>query len=72
MARQPNKPKGGNNEKYIISKNLNIMNEESELTTFMNRRGSSNIDLTSMNNQLLTALKNWEISEEEIALIVTP
>jgi len=30
-----------------------------------NRRGSSNIDLTVVNNQLLRALKNWEISEEE-------
>jgi hypothetical protein len=27
--------------------------------------GSSNIDLTNVNNQLLTALKNWKISEEE-------
>jgi hypothetical protein len=44
-------------EEYIISKNLNIMNEASELTTFQNRRGSSNIDLTIVNNQLLTALK---------------
>jgi len=46
-------------EEYIISKNLNIMNEESEPTTFQIRRGSSNIDLTIVNNQLLTALKNW-------------
>jgi hypothetical protein len=45
-------------EDYIISKNLNIMNEESELTTFQNRRGNSNIDLTIVNNELLTALKN--------------
>jgi hypothetical protein len=41
------------------------MNEGSEMTTFQNRRGSSNIDLTIVNNQLLKALKNWEISEEE-------
>jgi hypothetical protein len=41
------------------------MNEESEMTTFQNRRGSSNIDLTIVDNQLLTALKNWKISEEE-------
>jgi hypothetical protein len=41
------------------------MNEESEQTTFQNRRGSSNIDLTIVNNHLLNALKNWEISEEE-------
>jgi exonuclease III len=41
------------------------MNEESEQTTFQNRRGSSNIDLIIVNNHLLNALKNWEISEEE-------
>lgn len=41
------------------------MNEESELTTFQHRRGSSNIDLTIVNKQLLKALQNWEISEEE-------
>jgi hypothetical protein len=49
-------------EEYIISKGLHIMNEESEQTTFQNRIGSSNIDLTIVNNQLLNALKNWEIS----------
>ena len=41
------------------------MNEESEQTTFKNRTGSSNIDLTIVNNQLLNVLKNWEISAEE-------
>ena len=41
------------------------MNEESELTAFQNKGGSSNIDLTIVNNQLLTTLKNWEIREEE-------
>jgi len=56
--------KGKIMEEYIISKNLNIINEESEQTTFQNRR-SSNIDLTIVNNQLLTTLKNWEIREEE-------
>jgi hypothetical protein len=52
-------------EEYILSKNVYIMNEESELSTFQNRRGSSNIDLTIVNNQLLKELKKWEISEEE-------
>ena len=51
-------------EEYIISKSIYITNEESERTTFQNRRGSSNIDLTIVNNLLLKALKNWEISEE--------
>jgi len=52
-------------EEYIISKNLYTMNEKSELTTFQNRTARSNIELTIVNNQLLKALKNWEISEEE-------
>jgi hypothetical protein len=37
-------------EGYNVSKNLYVMNEESELTTFQNRRGSSNIDLAILNN----------------------
>jgi len=41
------------------------MNEESERTTFQNKRESRNIDLTIVNNQLLKALKKSEISEEE-------
>jgi hypothetical protein len=41
------------------------MNEESERTTFHNRRGSSNIDLTTVNDQLLKALNNLEIYEED-------
>ena len=52
-------------EEYIISKSLYTMNEESEWTTFYTRRGSSNIDLTTVNDQLLKALKNWEICEED-------
>jgi hypothetical protein len=45
-------------EEYIISKNLYVINEESEQTTFQNRKGSSNIDLTIVNNHLLNALNN--------------
>ncbi len=41
------------------------MNERSERTTFHNRRGKSNIDLTTVNNPLLKALRNWEIWDEE-------
>ena len=52
-------------EEYVISRNLHIMNEESDQTTFQGRRGSSNIDVTIVNYQLLNALQNWEISEEE-------
>jgi hypothetical protein len=52
-------------EEYIISRNIHIMNEESDQTTFQSRRGRSNIDVTIVNNQLLNALQNWEISAEE-------
>jgi hypothetical protein len=64
VARQPDKYKGEILEEYIISKTLYIMNEESEQTTFQNRRGSSYIDLTIVNNHLINGLKNWEISKE--------
>ena len=65
MAWQSNKQKGEILEEYMTSRNLHIMNEESEKTSFYNIRGSSNIDLTIVNNQLLNVLKNWEISAEE-------
>jgi hypothetical protein len=61
---QTNK-RGKTLEEYIISKSLFIMNERSEGTTFHNRRGKSNIDLTIVNNLLLKALWNWEIWDEE-------
>jgi len=41
------------------------MNEESTLTTFLNSRGSSNIDLTVINNQILRAAEHWEVSDQE-------
>jgi hypothetical protein len=40
-------------EEYISSKNLYIINETSTKTTFHTRRGSSNIDLTIINNLLV-------------------
>jgi hypothetical protein len=52
-------------EEYIISKSLYIVNQASEWTTFHNGRGKSNIDLTIVNGQLLKALMNWEICDED-------
>ena len=52
-------------EEYMISRQLHIMNEESDSTTFRSRRGASNIDITAVNNQLLTIFNEWRISEEE-------
>ena len=40
------------------------MNDESELTTFQSRKGSSNIDLTVVNNRLLKILYGWVISAD--------
>jgi len=52
-------------EEYLMSKQLYILNEESVNTTFRNRRGASNIDLTIINSKLLSTVAEWEISEQE-------
>jgi len=52
-------------EEYLASKHLHILNEESDRSTFLNSRGSSNIDLTITNNNLIAAVNEREISEEE-------
>jgi hypothetical protein len=52
-------------EEYLVSRDLNIMNEESEHTTYHTRRGRSNIDLTITNNQILKNFTDWEISMDE-------
>jgi hypothetical protein len=41
------------------------MNEESTLTTYRSSRGSSNIDLTVISNQLLREVEDWEVSDQE-------
>ena len=58
-------------DEYIISINLHIMNEESDQTTFQSRRGSSNIDVTVVNNQLLNALHNWKSAQKNAAETIT-
>jgi len=56
-------------EQYLgskqASKHLHILNEESDRSIFLNSRGSSNTDLTITNNNLIAAVNEWEISEEE-------
>ena len=47
-------------EKFLMSKQLHIMYEESCLTTFRSSRGSSNID-----NQALDTTREWEISDQD-------
>jgi ectoine hydroxylase-related dioxygenase (phytanoyl-CoA dioxygenase family) len=52
-------------EEFLASSQLHIINEESNKTTFLSSRGSSNIDLTIVNNQMLPFLEDWALSEEE-------
>jgi hypothetical protein len=52
-------------EEFITSKQLYILNEESCNTTFRNRLGTSNIDLTVINPQLLNSITGWVISDQE-------
>jgi len=54
-------------EEFVASHHLHVINEENKRTTFQSTRGKSNIDLTITNNQMLTNVKNWHISEEESA-----
>jgi hypothetical protein len=48
-----------------MRKQLHIMHEESYITTFRSSQGASNIDLTAINNQLLSTVMKWQISDQE-------
>jgi hypothetical protein len=52
-------------DEFFASNQLHIINEDSTKTAFHSSRGSSNIDLTIVNNQMMASIKDWEISEEE-------
>jgi hypothetical protein len=52
-------------DEFFASNQLHIINEDSARTTFQSSRGSSNINLTIVNDQTLAAIKGWEISEEQ-------
>ena len=54
-------------DEFIASKQLEIKNEESGSTIFQSSRGQSNIDINITDIKMLTAIDNWEISEEESA-----
>jgi hypothetical protein len=57
--------RGRKMEEYLTSKQLHIINEESNRFTFQTSRGSSNIDLRVTNNNLIASVSEWEISPEE-------
>jgi hypothetical protein len=50
---------------FFMSKQIHILNEESEYTTFRSRCGASNNDITAISNQLLNTVVEWEISVQE-------
>jgi hypothetical protein len=52
-------------EEFLLNRNLHLINKESETTTFLNNRGSSNIDLTIANHNLVADVNEWRISNEE-------
>jgi len=60
-----NQRKKQNLQEFLISKQLFIMNEDSEMNTFQGSRRSSNIDLTICNKKLLSEVQEWKNSEEE-------
>jgi endonuclease/exonuclease/phosphatase family metal-dependent hydrolase len=57
--------RGKHLEKYIISKQLHIMNELSANSTFESRTGKSNIDLILVTSSVLRRIPDWKISDEE-------
>ena len=52
-------------EEFLSSNQLHILNEDSDYTTFSSARGSSNIDLTIVNTQLLRTVNEWEIWDQD-------
>ena len=52
-------------EEFIKSKQLFILNKQSYSTTFRNRLGTSNIDLTITCPRLLDSITEWAISDQE-------
>jgi len=52
-------------EEFLVSAQLQILNEDSNLTTYLSSRGSSKIDLTVTSNSILRAVEDWEVSNQE-------
>jgi hypothetical protein len=51
-------------EEFLVSVQLHIMNEDSNLTTYLSSCGCSNIDLTVTNNSILRAVEEWEVTDK--------
>jgi hypothetical protein len=52
-------------EEIFASNHLHIIDGDRARTTFQSSRGSRNVDLSIVNNQMLATIKGCEISEEE-------
>jgi uncharacterized protein (UPF0335 family) len=65
VARHNNKLTREETRRIFSGQQLYILNEESESFTFHNRRGSSNVDLTIANSNLIADVKEWEVSPDE-------
>jgi len=52
-------------KEFLMSKQIHILNKESDYTNFWSHRGTRNIDITVISNQLLNTVVEWEISEQE-------
>ena len=52
-------------EEFLLSQQSHIMNEEREYTTSLSCRGTNNIDLTVISNQLFRAVVECELSDQE-------
>ena len=56
-------------EEFCASNQLHIINEDSARTKFQSSRGSSNIDLSIVNNQMLAAIKPGRYQKKRVAQI---
>jgi hypothetical protein len=52
-------------EKFLVTRDLLIINEATEMLTFETNRGRSRIDLTLSNNILAPKTMGWTCGEEE-------
>jgi len=51
-------------EEYLSSRHFHIINVQSEMCTFQNGRGSSKIDVTITNNNIIADVHEWELREK--------
>ena len=65
MVRYADNTRGRILEEFLSINQLHILNEDSDYTTFSSTRGSSNIDLTIVNTQLLRTVNDWEIWDQD-------